>query len=196
MRAGTTSGDVARAYRDRDRVEDHTDIDTVIDRWTASRDRGVDVLLLAGRRDQVTALNRAARTRLQAQGVVGSDRCVLGGRPYAIGDQVVTLRNDHHLSVLNGIRGVITNTDDSRLRLRLRDGRRVNIPHAYAEAGWLDHRYALTIHKAQGLTATRPSPSPTTPSPENTPTSPSPEADSATGSSSPPPTASTSTSTM
>ncbi len=152
MRAGSKS-DVARAYTDHDRVEDHTDIDTVIDRWVAARSRGSDVLLLAGRRDQVTALNRAARARLQAEGAVGPDRCVLGGRPYAIGDHVVTLRNDRTVGVLNGTRGVITAIDDNRLRLRLRDGRRVNIPHAYAEAGWVDHGYALTIHKAQGLTA-------------------------------------------
>ena len=152
MRAGGTS-DVARAYRDHDRVEDHTDIDTVIDRWAAARDRGSDVLLLAGRRDQVSALNRAARARLRAQGVLGPDRCVLGGRPYAIGDQVVTLRNDYRLGVLNGTRGVVTAIDDDRLGIELGDGRQVEVPHGYAEAGWVDHGYALTIHKAQGLTA-------------------------------------------
>jgi ATP-dependent exoDNAse (exonuclease V) alpha subunit len=153
MRAGATSSKVARAYADHHRVEDHTDIDTVINHWTTARDRGADVLLLAGRRDQVTALNRAARARLQGEGVVGPDRCVLSGRPYAIGDHIVTLRNDHHLGVLNGTRGVITDTDDNQLRLRLPGGRHVNFPHAYAEAGWVDHGYALTIHKAQGLTA-------------------------------------------
>ena len=152
MRAGGTS-DVARAYRDHDRVEDHTDIDTVINRWAAARGRGADVLLLAGRRDQVSALNRAARTRLQDQGVVGPDRCVLGGRRYAIGDHVVTMRNDYRLGVLNGTRGVVTHIDDRHLDLELHDGRQVQIPHAYAEAGWVDHGYALTIHKAQGLTA-------------------------------------------
>ena len=152
MRAGDTS-DVASAYRDHDRVEDHTDIDTVIERWAAARDRGSDVLLLAGRRDQVSALNRAARARLQACGVVGPDQYFLGGRRYAIGDHVVTLRNDHHLGVLNGTRGVITNIDDQNLHLELRDGRHVQLPHVYVKAGWVNHGYALTIHKAQGVTA-------------------------------------------
>ena len=145
--------DIARAYRDHDRVEDHTDIDTVINRWAAARSRGADVLLLAGRRDQVSALNRAARARLKAAGELEPDRCILGGRPYAIGDHVVTLRNDHHLGVLNGTRGVITHVDDGRLAIELYDGRQVAVPHAYAEAGWVDHGYALTIHKAQGVTA-------------------------------------------
>jgi ATP-dependent exoDNAse (exonuclease V) alpha subunit len=151
MRSGTTSGDVTRAYRDHDRVEDYTDIDTVIDRWSTGRDRGADVLLLAGRRDQVTALNRATRARLQAEGVVGA-RPVRPRRP-----PLRHRRPGRHPPQRpppqrpQGTRGVITDIDDGRLRLR--DGRRVNIPHAYAEAGWVDHGYALTIHKAQGLTA-------------------------------------------
>ena len=152
MRAGGTS-EVASAYREHGRVEDHTDIDTVIDHWAAARDRGSDVLLLAGRRDQVSALNRAARARLQADGVVGPDRCVLGGRRYAIGDHVVAMRNDYRLSVLNGTRGVVTHIDDRHLDLELLDGRHVQLPHVYVKAGWVDHGYALTIHKAQGVTA-------------------------------------------
>lgn len=135
------------------RVQQSGDIDAVIERWWDARQRGGDVLLLAGRRDQVTALNGAARTRLQTANLLGPDRCVLDGRPFAVGEEVVALRNDHRLGVVNGSRGVVTGVGRHRLDVKLADGRRLGLPHEYAEAGWLDHGYALTIHKAQGLTA-------------------------------------------
>lgn len=69
------------------------------------------------------------------------------------------------------------------------DGRRVQIPFAYAAGGYLTHGYATTIHKAQGATVDRASSSPTRPPAGSTPTPPSPEAATATTSICPPTTA-------
>ena len=152
VRVGETVG-VPETYAGHGRVQESGDVDAVIERWWDARQRGGEVLLLAGRRDQVTALNAAARARLRAADLVGPDRCVLNGRPFAVGEEVVALRNDHRLGVVNGSRGVIAGIGRHRLDVKLGDGRLVRLPHEYAEAGWLDHGYALTIHKAQGLTA-------------------------------------------
>lgn len=152
VRVGETVG-VPETYAGHGRVQESGDVDAVIERWWDARQRGGEVLLLAGRRDQVTALNAAARARLRAADLLGPDRCVLNGRPLAVGEEVVALRNDHRLGVVNGSRGVIVGIGRHRLDVKLGDGRLVRLPHEYAEAGWLDHGYALTIHKAQGLTA-------------------------------------------
>jgi ATP-dependent exoDNAse (exonuclease V) alpha subunit len=110
-------------------------------------------LLLAGRRDQVGGLNRAIRARLAADGAIGPDRWAVNGRQFAVGDEVVALRNDDRVGVLNGTRGTITGGNRRRLTIETSDHRQVAIPLDYIEAGHLDHGYALTIHKAQGLTA-------------------------------------------
>ncbi|MDP8930632.1 MAG: ATP-binding domain-containing protein, partial [Actinomycetota bacterium] len=65
------------------------------------------------------------------------------------------LRNHPRLGVLNGTRGTVTDVDRSDRALTfVRDdtGQRVDLPADYLDAGWVDHGYALTAHKAQGLT--------------------------------------------
>jgi ATP-dependent exoDNAse (exonuclease V) alpha subunit len=87
----------------------------------------------------------------------------LGGRRFAVGDQVVCLANARRLGVANGTRGTITEiaADQTQLRLRTIDGRDVDLPQSYLEAqtprggATLDHGYALTGHKAQGMTTGR-----------------------------------------
>jgi len=68
---------------------------------------------------------------------------------------VVCLRNQRADGLLNGLRGVITTLDPEArsLTVRLTDGTDQVVPASYLEAGHLDHGYAMTIHKAQGLTA-------------------------------------------
>jgi ATP-dependent exoDNAse (exonuclease V) alpha subunit len=96
------------------------------------------------------ALNDTIRTRLQQAGQLGDDQPV-GGRIFAVGELVMVTRNDHQRSLLNGARGTVTTITEKAVRLQLEDGRNVDVP-----AGWAADRlrpaYALTIHKAQGLT--------------------------------------------
>ncbi len=105
----------------------------------------------------VDDLNGRARTALRAAGLLGPDQVTLGDLSYTTGDEVLALRNDYDLAILNGTRGVIDHVDPRRRRIAVLtdDGRRVKIPFDYAVAGWLTHGYATTLHKAQGATVDR-----------------------------------------
>ena len=86
---------------------------------------------------------------------LGQESLIAGDREFRTGDRVVCLRNQRADALLNGLRGVVTALDpDARsLTVRLTDGTDRLAPTSYLDAGHLDHGYAMTIHKAQGLTA-------------------------------------------
>jgi hypothetical protein len=122
-----------------------------VESWLQARDAGSEVLMLAvGRRD-VDALNVLARASLQDRGVVGADVTAVGDRSFAVGDEVVCLRNNRRLGVLNGTRGTIVDINRAAFTVATPDGER-SLPRRYVEAGHLDYGYASTIHKAQGAT--------------------------------------------
>lgn len=60
-------------------------------------------------------------------------------------------RNDHGRGLLNGSRGTITAITDPHVTLHLDEGRIVTVPTSWA-ADRLRPAYAMTVHKAQGLT--------------------------------------------
>ena len=66
-------------------------------------------------------------------------------------------RNDRRLGVQNGLRGEVESVDAARgtLVVRTDAGARVRVPQRYLEAGHLGYGYALTAHKAQGLSVDR-----------------------------------------
>jgi conjugative relaxase-like TrwC/TraI family protein len=115
-----------------------------------------DTVVLASRRSDVAALNTAIRARLRADGRLGPDQLTLPDPhgqplPLAVGDLVMVTRNDPARAVFNGTRGHITTADRDRIGLRLDSGQDITLP-VDAVAGRLTHAYALTVHKAQGLT--------------------------------------------
>jgi conjugative relaxase-like TrwC/TraI family protein len=145
------------AYLAHDRIHHDREPGVVLDRmvddwWTATAD-GADALMLAAHHRQVDHLNQRARRRMWAAGRLGDCEVELGGRPYAVGDTVLALRNDYRQGLLNGTRGTITaiNAHARRLVMTTDDCATVTIPFAYA-AGSLTYGYAMTIHKAEGAT--------------------------------------------
>lgn len=131
--------------------------DRLVDEWMNARAQGDDVLMVAARLGDVDDLNRRARSMLWDESAIGDDQVVLGGRPFAERDQVLALRNDYQLGLLNGTRALVERIDTSRREMILTttDRTRLVVPFAYAEAGHLAHGYATTIHKAQGATVDR-----------------------------------------
>ena len=161
------AGEALTRYREHGRivVEDRaTDVRTrLVEDWWCASHSGEDAVMLALRREDVADLNGRARTVMAAAGRLGEDALEIAGRTFAVGDHVVCLANAQRLGVVNGTRGTVTGVepDGSQLRLRTLDGRAVRLPESYLQArtahggSTLDHGYAVTGHKAQGMTTGR-----------------------------------------
>jgi conjugative relaxase-like TrwC/TraI family protein len=153
----------ADAYRDHDRIVTGTDAASVraqlVDDWhNACRQHpDEDVVMLAHRRADVADLNHRARERLRTAGQLGKDELHAAGREFAVGDRVVTARNNRARQITNGHRGTVTGLDAERLTLTISfdDSSERALPPGYAQDGHLDHAYAMTAHRAQGATVDR-----------------------------------------
>ena len=128
----------------------------------AGRDHpGASRLMLAGERADVQALNAAARDHLRQTGQLGQGQPLAtahGPREFAVGDRLVCTRNSTPYGVRNGqlgtVEGIEVRREGATLRVRLDESGRVAALPA-ARYPHLDHGYALTTHKAQGVTVDR-----------------------------------------
>ena len=127
----------------------------MVEDWCAAHQSGASALMIAHRRRDVADLNARARERMRALGRLGADELRTGERAFAVGDRVVTTRNNRAVGVVNGQAGVIAGLRSGRLEVRFDDGRWAQIPERYARDGHLDHGYATTAHRAQGATVDR-----------------------------------------
>jgi Ti-type conjugative transfer relaxase TraA len=146
----------ARAYYDHGRIVAAPNADTaraaLVDDWWSATECGAQALMIAHRRADVADLNRRAREHMRAAGRLGDDALVTGDRAFAVGDRVVTTRNDRRLGVVNGDSGTLTRISHGSLTVELDRGVRVEI---HAREGRLEHGYAITAHRAQGATVDR-----------------------------------------
>jgi len=113
-------------------------------------------IILTHTNDEVRALNEAARERLRARDELGEEVTIgaeRGARSFASGDRIMFLRNERELGVKNGTLGTVEEVTPQRMMVRVDDGRSLvfDLKH-YAH---IDHGYAATIHKAQGMTVDR-----------------------------------------
>ena len=118
--------------------------------------REPDHIVTAYRNVDVDALNGAIRAERVRRGELGegaSYRTDRGRVELARGDHVLLTANDRQLGVANGDRGIVTAASEDRLRLRTRDGRDVEIDAG--RYGGVRHGYAVTTHRAQGMTVDR-----------------------------------------
>ena len=86
---------------------------------------------------------------------LGADVLEVDETGFALGDKVVCLRNDRRLGVLNGTVGTVEGVRLGGLARRDAPTGRAICRRRYLEDGHLAHGYALTVHKAQGLTVER-----------------------------------------
>lgn len=128
------------------------------DWWQAAGVDPAGSVMIAYRRADVAELNSGARTLLEEQGRLGSRRLQLdNGLELAVGDRILCTRNHRRLDVANGSRGTIIDLDPKKREVvaDLDDSRRVVLPAHYLAAGHVDHAYALTGQKTQGVTVER-----------------------------------------
>ena len=150
------------AYEERGRIHAADTRDQargeLIARWDRDRraSRGSTRIILTHTNDEVRALNIAARERLRSCGELGEDvtvRTERGERAFAAGDRVMFLRNERSLGVKNGTLGKVESITRARMAVMLDDGRAAAFDvKDYAS---IDHGYAATVHKAQGVTVDR-----------------------------------------
>ncbi len=127
----------------------------LIERWDRDRqtDPGDTRIILTHTNDEVRELNDAARGRLRASGELGNDVTMhteRGEREFADGDRIMFLRNERGLGVKNGTLGTVEKVTSQRMAVRTDDGR--SVAFDTKDYAHIDHGYAATIHKAQGMT--------------------------------------------
>jgi len=76
-----------------------------------------------------------------------------GDRGFAGGDRVMFLQNERDLGVKNGTLGTIEQVSAQSITVQTDDGRSVRFD--LKDYNRIDHGYAATIHKAQGMTVDR-----------------------------------------
>ena len=81
------------------------------------------------------------------------DRGERNERSFASGDRVMFLRNERSLAVKNGTLGTIVEVSQQSMVVRTDDGRSVSFD--LKDYDRIDHGYAATVHKAQGMTVDR-----------------------------------------
>jgi Ti-type conjugative transfer relaxase TraA len=160
--ANGKTGHALEAYRSHDMVHEAQTRDqargALIDRWDCDRQASPDRsrIILTHTNDEVRALNEAARERMRAANDLGDEVRVTverGGRGFANRDRVMFLQNERGLGVKNGTLGTVEQVNEKSMSVRTDDGRSVQFE--LKDYNTIDHGYAATIHKAQGMTVDR-----------------------------------------
>lgn len=130
----------------------------LVDGWDRDRQHYPDAsrIILTHTNDEVRALNEEVRDRLKANGALGAEVAITverGERMFAENDRIMFLRNERSIGVKNGSLGTVQNVDRMRMAVMLDDGR--SIAFDLKDYAHVDHGYAATIHKAQGMTVDR-----------------------------------------
>ena len=154
------------AYRSHDRVtigEDHADTrELAVADWWAAHSTGGRAFLLAGTRAETILLNHLARRCAAGEGHLHGPAIEVHGRTFQAGDRVLLTRNDANQTSSDGTTARVDNGTlatiaaihpDRTITIRFDNDRSpVTLTREYVAAGWVEHGYAMTIHKSQGAT--------------------------------------------
>jgi len=160
--ASGRTGDAISAYGRHDMVHSAETREQargdLIERWDRERQALPDSsrIILTHTNAEVRELNEAARDRMREAGDLGEDvrvRVERGERSFAAGDRVMFLQNERGLGVKNGTLGTIEQVSTQSMTVRTDDGRGISFD--LKDYDRIDHGYAATIHKAQGMTVNR-----------------------------------------
>ncbi len=138
------------AYQIHGLIREETGDAALVSEW---KDVSEPRVILAGRVEEVSELNRLAQIERWKAGELSNMGVSLGAEQFFQGDRVLFTRNSKELGVMNGDLGMVSAITGSVLQIALDCQRTVAIdinqyPH-------LRLGYALTTHKAQGATFER-----------------------------------------
>ena len=131
-------------------------IAALIDDWKDDFDASRTALILAHRRVDVRELNVRAREKLVERGAIEEGyefRTEDGHRSFAVGDQIVFLRNEGSIGVKNGMLAKVVEAVAGRIVAEIGEGderRQITVEQRFYAN--VDHGYATTVHKSQGAT--------------------------------------------
>ena len=130
----------------------------LVDGWDRARQADPDKsrIILTHTNAEVRELNEEARGRLRATGDLGDDvtfSADRGARQFASGDRLMFLRNERSLGVKNGTLGTIEQVSAEGMKVRLDSG--AHVAFEAKDYAHVDHGYAATFHKSQGVTVDR-----------------------------------------
>ena len=125
-----------------------------VDAWMDDTLAGADTAMYAWRRANVAALNAEARERLHGAGLLQGPALEVDGRPFAVGERIVTLAPAADGQLVTSQRGTVTEVHigEQSLVARMDDGRHHRFDVDALGVGRVDHGYATTVHRAQGAT--------------------------------------------
>lgn len=110
-------------------------------------------IILTHSNAEVRDLNEAAREKLRKHGELGGDvevKAERGARQFASGDRMMFLRNERGLGVKNGTLGTVEAVSAGHMTVRTDAGR--SVAFDFKDYAYIDHGYAATFHKSQGVT--------------------------------------------
>ncbi|MDE2324601.1 MAG: relaxase domain-containing protein [Betaproteobacteria bacterium] len=156
------------AMREANMIHAHEDADVarreVAAQTIADLAIGKSAVVMTGTRREAFQVNQIARDMARATGQItgGPDVSFKNAagdwRHMAQGERVMFTQNDKRLHIDNGMTGTILNIEDGRMAVALDDkgmgdGRVVEI--TLADYAHIEHGYAYTTHKSQGVTVDR-----------------------------------------
>jgi Ti-type conjugative transfer relaxase TraA len=129
--------------------------DELVEGWDQARvsDPSKSRIILTHTNAEVRDLNSAAREKLRDHGELGADvdvKTERGERQFASGDRMMFLRNERGMGVKNGTLGTIESVTPGHMAVRTDDGR--SVAFDLKDYAHIDHGYAATFHKSQGVT--------------------------------------------
>tara|TARA_R110000824_G_scaffold24090_1_gene85328 strand:+ start:25818 stop:28355 length:2538 start_codon:yes stop_codon:yes gene_type:complete len=127
----------------------------LVEGWDQARTSNPDKsrIILTHTNAEVRDLNIAARDKLRDHGELGNDVNVTterGERDFASGDRMMFLRNERGMGVKNGTLGTVEAVSPGHMAVRTDDGR--SVAFDLKDYAHIDHGYAATFHKSQGVT--------------------------------------------
>ncbi|MEN6621133.1 MAG: MobF family relaxase [Smithella sp.] len=136
----------------------------VRDYTALSVDKQKNTVILTARNRDRHEINQAIREQLQKHGQLANGRefavvePVSGKkfqREFAPGDKIIFLQNNYKLGLKNGQTGIVTSIASSNPNTLIIESNSQKIAVDTALYNAIDHGYAMTAHKAQGITVDR-----------------------------------------